>query len=91
MGEEHEVVQLRTEGLASWREVEGGIVALDAHQQEYLAINATGRLLWPHLEQGATRRQLVDTLTASFEVDEATAAADLDAFLADLAERGLLR
>lgn len=90
MGEEHDVVQLRAEGLA-WREVEGGIVALDANQSEYLAVNATGRLLWPQLEQGATRRQLVDTLTANFEVDEATATADLDAFLANLAELGLLR
>lgn len=84
------MVQLRAEGL-SWREVEGEIVALDAHQSEYFAINATGRLLWPQLAHGATRGEFVDTLAASFEVDEATGAADLDAFLADLAERGLLR
>ena len=33
---------------------------------------------------------LVGSVTAAFEIDEATARVDLEAFLADLVERGLV-
>jgi hypothetical protein len=89
MGQAHETVQLRTEGL-EWREVDGQVVVVDSQQSECFAVNRTGRLLWPQLEAGATRGELIETLTARFDVAEATAAADVDAFLAALAARGLL-
>jgi hypothetical protein len=39
---------------------------------------------------GATRDTLVTGLVQSFDVDQASAAADVDRFLADLRQRGLL-
>jgi hypothetical protein len=73
-----------------WREIEGEIVALDARSSEYLAVNRTGTVLWPSLVAGATRDELVARLAGAFEVGEETAGRDVDAFLAVLAERGLL-
>lgn len=77
-------------GGVPWREVEGEIVALDLRTSSYFGVNKTGTVLWPTLQEGATRAELVARLTASFGIDEATAAADLDAFLVSLRERGLL-
>lgn len=80
---------LRTSAL-EWREVEGEIVALDLQAQTYLAINRSGAVLWPALAEGATREDLVARLIARFDVDKATALADVDAFLGLLRQHDLL-
>lgn len=82
-------VRLRSDGVP-WREVEGEVVALDLETSSYFAVNKTGAVLWPALRQGATRGELVARLSASFGVDQATAAEDLEVFLASLREHGLL-
>ncbi len=82
-------LRLRAEGL-TWQSVEGELVALDVLDSVYLAANHTGALLWTTLAKGATREELVSLLTESFEVSTATATADVDRFLAQLRDRGLL-
>jgi Coenzyme PQQ synthesis protein D (PqqD) len=82
-------LKLRGEAI-EWRELEGEILVLDVNASEYLTLNRTGAHLWEALAAGTTRTQLVRTLVEAFQVDEATAEADLDAFLADLRRRGLL-
>ncbi|MBQ6553910.1 MAG: PqqD family protein, partial [Firmicutes bacterium] len=42
------------------------------------------------LEDGASKEELVKKLTAEYEVDDATASADIDAFIARLREASLL-
>lgn len=74
-----------------WLESDGEVVALDERLLVYLNANPAGALLWQALAKGATRDDLVRDLQAEFEVDEATASADVDAFLADLDDRGLLQ
>jgi coenzyme PQQ synthesis protein D (PqqD) len=82
-------MQIR-QGILEWREVEGEIVALDLRSNTYLGINRTGTAVWSALVAGADREQLVRRLTQTFDVSEKQAAADLDAFLAELAEQDLL-
>lgn len=82
-------LRLRDDALA-WREVEGEVVALDLRTLNYLGVNQTGAVLWPALAEGTTRDELVQRLVAAFGIDEASAARDLDAFLASLAEHGFL-
>jgi hypothetical protein len=86
-GEER--LRLREDAL-EWREVEGEIVALDVRTSRYVAVNPTGAVIWSALAQGATRAELAGRVSESFDVDEATAARDVDAFLDVLAERDLL-
>lgn len=73
-----------------WREVEGELVALDLRESRYLAVNRTGQVLWAALAEGATRAQLVERLIEEFGIDHARAAADVDAFTAELESRDLL-
>jgi hypothetical protein len=73
-----------------WREVEGEVVALDVQAAEYIAANRSGATIWRKLADGATRDELVAAIVARFEVDETTAARDVDRFVATLRERKLL-
>lgn len=82
-------VRLRAAKL-EWRRVDDEIIAVDASQWTYLSANGSAALLWEALARGTTRDELVETLLAEFAIDRERAAADVDAFLADLAERGLL-
>lgn len=82
-------LKLRGEGL-SWREIDDEVVALDMETATYLSANASGRLLWRALAAGATREELVSCLVDEFEIDAERAAADVDTFIAELSERGLL-
>ena len=52
--------------------------------------NPVGSFLWERCD-GATLDQMVAAVCERFAVDEPTARADVDAFLDDLVERGLLR
>jgi Coenzyme PQQ synthesis protein D (PqqD) len=73
-----------------WREIDGEVIALDARGSTYVATNGSGTLLWRALVQGATRDELTDTLVRSFGIDRGLAAADVDAFVAQLSDQGLL-
>jgi coenzyme PQQ synthesis protein D (PqqD) len=82
-------VKLKADAL-EWREVEGEIVALDLEACAYIAVNRTGTALWPKLVEGTSRDQLVQALAESFGIDDQTASRDVDAFVGDLGQRGLL-
>lgn len=82
-------LQLRRDGL-HWVEADGEIVALDDRSMQYLSANPVGAILWRALVDGTTRDELVGRVLAEFEVDDATAGRDVDAFLAELSKLGLL-
>jgi hypothetical protein len=82
-------LRLRPDTLP-WREIEGEFVALDQDAATYLAGNPTATLLWRALSEGTTRAQLIEAMTEKYDVDEARAGADVDAFLQELRSRNLL-
>lgn len=81
--------RLRESGLSSCS-VGGELVILDLDSSQYLTIRGSGVYLFELLGVERDRDELVAALLARFEVDEGTARADVDRFLADLAEAGLL-
>jgi Coenzyme PQQ synthesis protein D (PqqD) len=82
-------LRLRPDGVA-WKDVDGEVVALDERAAVYLGVNPAGALLWRSLAGGATHAELVAELAGAFGIAHERAAADTDAFLADLRARGLL-
>lgn len=84
-----ERLRLRRDEL-DWHELEGEIVALDSHSDQYLGVNPSGRLLWEALSEGATEPELVHALSAEYQLDGTTAQRDVAAFLAALRELGVL-
>lgn len=84
-----ELLRLRTQHL-EWLEADDEIVALDLDSSNYLATNPSGALLWDALARGATREELVSKLVKTFGIDPEVASADVDAFVAQLSDGGLL-
>ncbi|WP_165492047.1 PqqD family protein [Egibacter rhizosphaerae] len=82
-------MKLRDSGL-SWQVVDDDVVVLDLDGSVYFRVNGTGRVLWERLQQPATVDELVAELTGNYDVDEAQARADVEAFLGDLRTRDLI-
>ncbi len=82
-------LKLRGEGVA-WTDVDGEIIALDETSAQYLSANEAGGLLWRALAAGATRDELAAKLAAEYGLTPERAAADTEAFIAALKDRGLL-
>ena len=55
-----------------------------------MTLNDTGAFLWKALEQGSDKNALVTALTAEYAVGAEQAAADVEEFMAMLAEAGCL-
>ena len=55
-----------------------------------MVLSESGALLWDRLQQETDRQALIDCLLAEYQVDEARAGADVDAFLRQLREAKLL-
>jgi hypothetical protein len=82
-------LSLRGDDLA-WRTVDDELIAIDVRESTYLSANGSGLLMWSALAAGTTKEELVTSLVDAYGIDTGTASADVDAFLADLKERGLL-
>lgn len=55
-----------------------------------LTLNDSGAMLWRVLEKGGSRTDLTEALATTYDVDAATALADVDEFLVALDEAGCL-
>jgi hypothetical protein len=83
------MMQLR-QGDLTWQIAGDDVVVLDLAGSVYLKLNGSGRVLWEHLADPTTKRELVAALVDAYAIDEALASTDVEAFLADLRGRGLL-
>jgi hypothetical protein len=73
-----------------WREVDGEVIALEQKQSAYLAANQSGSLLWRALADGTSEVELVRLLMSQYDVDADTARTDVDGFVSNLDQMGLL-
>jgi hypothetical protein len=89
MRDPSERLRLR-ESTAVWREVDDETIVLKLDSSMYLGVNAAGTVLWNALSEGATRDELVERIRREFEVEEAVARSDVDAFLAACRAHDLL-
>lgn len=77
------------------RDVAGQTVVLpsgaDLDLNMMITLNDTGKFLWTLLETEKTEAELVSALLSEYDVDEATAAAAVSAFVAELTKNEFLR
>ncbi len=76
-------------GLA-FRRVAGELFVVDAARSELHELNGTAAVVWEGLAAGRTEDAIVKAVTAEFDVDAASARADVRAFEAELRKAGLL-
>ena len=65
-----------------------GKAALDLNGM--ITLNDTGAFIWKLLEQDSTREEILSAVLATYDVEEARAAACVDEFLTKLKEVGCL-
>ena len=82
-------MKMRSDGV-SWQELDGELVLLDLATSAYLTTNEAGTLLAKTLVDGTNHEALVDALVSTYRIDDERARADVDDFLRQLRERGLL-
>jgi hypothetical protein len=68
---------------------EGGLVVLPG-RAEVKVLNAVGMSIYPLLDGNHSRDQIVEAIVAGFEISPEQAREDLDAFLAELGDNGML-
>ncbi|MGE5596738.1 MAG: PqqD family protein [Hyphomicrobiales bacterium] len=66
------------------------IVLLNLDSGFYYSLNSVGAFIWRHLESGAGIAGLEDRISAEYEVSRDQAKADLDEFIEELREHGLV-
>jgi len=83
-------LSLRNDAV-SWTPTDDGqAVVLDTRASRYLALNAAGSLLWGRLASGTTESDLIEALSAEYDLDVESAARDVKVFLAEVRARDLL-
>jgi hypothetical protein len=55
-----------------------------------LALNETGAFLWEKLADGSTKNELCTALCNEYDIDSATAQADVDSFIKKLEDAGCI-
>ena len=65
-----------------------GEAALKIHGM--IVLNESGAVLWKALQQDCTRDELIQAILGEYEVDAETAAKDVDDFLAQMEQVGIL-
>ena len=76
------------------RQVAGQTVVLpiggDMDLNMMITLNETGAFLWEHMQQETNEAALVQALLGEYDVDEATAAKSVDAFVKKLRDHDFL-
>lgn len=80
----------RTADLLS-SEVDGELVILDVQSGSYLNLDPVGTDIWRRLEQPLRVGDLCAALEQDYDADAATIARDVEAFVTQMLEKGLLQ
>jgi hypothetical protein len=82
-------MQLRREGLST-RELDGRLIILDLHRSRYLSVSRTGTVLLHLIEEGLGADELAGALVERYAVERDVAVRDVEAFITQLSDAGLL-
>ena len=77
-------------GRVLCRTIEDEAVLLDLDSGQYYGLNTVGARIWELLGDGHSASSICEVVVQEFEVSEAEAAADVEAFLTALLGKGIL-
>lgn len=81
----------RVRDATTWRALDGEVVVLDSADSVYYTVAGCGGALWPKLVEGASQKDLIDEIRATFsDVPRDQAAADVQEFLDSCLDNGLI-
>ena len=71
-------------------DIDSEIVVMRLDTGEFFSLSGTSAEIWRLIDGSRDRRALIAALTAGFDADEERIAAEVDAFLVQLRDTGLL-
>lgn len=74
----------------SFTELDGETICLNLEAGQYVGMKEVAQTIWERLADPSGLDDLVQRVTAEYDVDRDTAATDVRSFLADLMEAGLV-
>jgi pyrroloquinoline quinone biosynthesis protein D len=80
----------RREGAFSETTIDAEVVLLNLADGTFFSLTGTAATIWPLIDGTRTRAVLITELAAAHDLSEAEIAADVDAFLVQLAKAGFL-
>ena len=83
-------IYMRNDAVPSG-EVDGELVALDMEKGDCFGLDRIGTDIWRLAAVPVSLEAIVDELTQRYDVDAATCRRDIEPFLGDMVEAGLLR
>lgn len=72
-------------------EIDGAVLLMSVENGEYYGIRGVGGFIWGLLGVPVTLGQLISAIRAEFDIDEVSCQADLEGFLRELVDRGVVR
>lgn len=82
--------RMKRSNAAMARTVDDEVVILDIPSGRYFGLNDVGALIWELLDGDHDRDDILDAITAAYDIDRTTAAGDLDTLIAELTGAGLV-
>lgn len=70
--------------------MDGDTVMMSIDRGEYYGVTGVGTRIWELLENPTSLAQVITTISAEFEVDEATCQADAERFIQELMDNGMV-
>ena len=74
----------------TWRDLDGELVVLNSKNGDYHTFNPVGRSIWLSLAEHKTMDDIQTLVTNEFDIDSQRALDDIQNFIQDLTQRGLL-
>lgn len=71
-------------------ELGDSLALLDLRTNQYFSLEGVGALIWANLETPRSRQDIIDLVTAHYEVAEDVCSGDVDAFLKDMLDADLV-
>lgn len=84
------LIQYRRAERVAARVIEGSAFIVSVDQQRMVELNEVGTFVWEALAPVATVDELVAAVTRAFDVDPSEARRDVESFLAELLDRGMV-
>lgn len=73
-----------------FRSLQDEVILLDVRDETYLGLNRTGATIWQTISDGGTLADAISALSARFETTRENAERDVNAFVRELTQRGLI-
>ena len=71
--------------------LDSGLALMSVEQGRYYRLNVSGSEIWRLLEVPRSKTELVDEMTRDFDVSRAECIEDVERFISELTQQGLLR